>query len=53
LPAGELDENALCLSAEEDLIYLDDSAYERRAKPDYRAAAKLLNADRQYLKNQP
>jgi hypothetical protein len=56
LPAGELDENALSLSAEEDcydLVYLDDSAYEKMVKPDYSKAYKLPNTDRQYLKNQP
>jgi hypothetical protein len=56
LPAGELDENALCLSTEEDcydLVYFDDSAYEQIVKPDYSRAYKLPNTDRQYLKSQP
>lgn len=56
LPAGKLDDDTLCLGADEAcdiLVYLDDSAYERRVKPDYRAASKLPNTDRQYLKNQP
>tara|TARA_R110002124_G_scaffold287216_2_gene471640 strand:+ start:60708 stop:60992 length:285 start_codon:yes stop_codon:yes gene_type:complete len=51
----EDEDDAFCEISEtdEEMLYIDDSAYERREKIDRRGAYKLPNAERQYLKTQP